>query len=216
MRPLIMAVFVLGVALAAHASETPPDGSTVKEAPAVVATTTTPSAVLSAKNASQGSLAVSSPTVAAAQAKPVVEVSSSSAPVSASAPVKLASCVAPMQSLVTFHEKEIASIKRMIDRWQEKVEAATERREGLEQEVQSTLKQADEQFQLDTKPGKREADRLRKQAARIAKDIASIEKELKSQSKELAEEVRDVSKDAQQALKDAYQQTIEAIRKSQD
>jgi len=131
-------------------------------------------------------------------------------------PAALAGSVAPLRDLVTFHEKEAESLKKMIDRWETKVEAASKRRQSLAQDVQTLLQKADEAQKQDTKAARREADRLRKQAARINKDIVAADKELKNLSKDLAGEVRDVSNETQQALRDAYQQAVEEIQKPRD
>jgi hypothetical protein len=142
-------------------------------------------------------------------------VSAEAMPAASAAPPPLAGCVAPLRELVTFHENEIAFLNQLIDRWESKVEAANKRREGLKQDVQTTLKKADDLLKQNTKVARHEAARLKKQAARIEKDIASIDRELKDQSKELAGEVREVSKETQEAFKDVTQQTILDIQKAQ-
>ena len=208
MRPIMTAALVFGAALAAHALDAIPDSPAVKEVPAVATTTAAPAAV-----------AVAAPAVSLSSAA-AVAVSSTPVPAPAlqapPAPVKLASCVAPIQDLVTFHEKEIVSLKQRIDRWDAKVKVTTKRRQDLAQDVQAKLKKADDLLKQDTKASRNEANRLKKEAVRINKDIATADRDLRDQRKDLADEIRDVSKETQQALRDAYGQAVEEIQKSQD
>jgi len=124
--------------------------------------------------------------------------------------------VAHLQDLVTFHEKEIVSLKQMMDRWNSKVGSTVKRRDDLQQEVQDKSKNVEALQAQNTKISKKEADRIKKDIARVNKDIVSINKELKSLSKELSGEVRDVSRESQQALRDSYQQVSTDIQKSQN
>jgi flagellar motility protein MotE (MotC chaperone) len=204
MRLFLATLLVFGAALFARAADAPAvkessETVTVSSAPAapapVVPVVTAVPVVPEAKSAPQAAPAVA-------------------APVPAPVPAKLAACVTPLQDLVTFHETEISSLKQRIARWDAKVQATVKRRQGLEEDVQAKRQKIDELLKQDTKAGRKEADRLKKDLARVNKDIAAIVKELKGQSKDLAEEVGDVSKETQQALKDAYQQAIQEIQKS--
>ncbi len=216
MRTLVAAVLIFGVTVA-YALDTPAASSGTRTAPeATVAPVASPVAVSSE---TKSAVPAPAPVAVSTQTK-----SETPAPVSKIEepkkaeiePVVLAGCVAPLQSMVTFHEKEIVSLKQMIDRWDAKVKESIKRRQGLEKEVKSRLQEADALLQQNTRTAKREANRLKKEAGRINKDIASINKEIKSQSRELAAEVRDVTKETQQALEDAYHQAVVDIQKSQD
>lgn len=148
-----------------------------------------------------------------AEKAPEVPKETSKAPVQASTPeVKPLGCVIHLKDLVGFHEKEMDSLKKMIERWNDKVGATIKRRQDLEQETLSISKEIDELQKADEKKSKKEIVRLNKQILRINKDIKAIGKELKVQCKELSGELKEVSKENQAALKEKFQQVINDIR----
>ena len=116
------------------------------------------------------------------------------------------SLVAPLQDLITYHNNEIASLKRLISRWDKKVSATAHRQQELEEDVKSKSQRAQELSNETSKSAKRESARLGKEISRINKDIAAIQRELTGLTKELSKELKDVSRESQQALLDAYEE----------
>jgi hypothetical protein len=193
MNPRLTAVLIWSAAFSAYALDTPVASSTTSRAVSEPAT---------------------APVAVSTETKSVIA-STAPARTAEAEPGAMAESVAPLQRVVTFHENEIVSVKQMMDRWNGKIQDLLQRRQSLDEEVQSRLKQADELLQKNTKADTREAARLKKDAGRISKDMAAIDREIKGQMKDLVSEVRDVSSETQQALRDAYQQVIADIQKSQ-
>lgn len=120
-------------------------------------------------------------------------------------------CVAHLTDLVKFHEKEIASLKSLIERWNDKVGSTIKRRQDREAQILDIGKQIDELQKSDDKSSKKEIARLTKQSARIDKDIKALDKEAKAQCRELAREIKEVSKEACAALKIKYQEVLQDV-----
>lgn len=122
------------------------------------------------------------------------------------------SLVMPLEELLGFHDAEKASLKKLMDRWNEKLGSTMKRRQEMESDIASMQQKIAELTKESSKKSKNEAARLSKAIDRSNKDIKGIDSQLKAQSKELAGELKEISREAQTALKDAYQQAITHIQ----
>lgn len=128
-------------------------------------------------------------------------------------PVKLAVCVAPLQSLVAFHEKEMANVKQLIARWDSEIGQTTQRRQELEKDLKSKNHKVEDLLKLNTKASKKEANILKKDLSKINKDLQSVDKELTNKRKNLTTEIQTLSRNSQQGVKEVSQQVVFEIQK---
>lgn len=139
------------------------------------------------------------------------------APKAEAAPVEIKplGCVAHLTDLISFHQAEILNMKKIIQRWNDKVGATVKRKQDMEKEILDIGKQIDELTQSGDKKNKKEIARLQKQSGRISKELKVIGKEMKAECKELAVELKEVSKESQTALKERFQGIIKDIQETE-
>ncbi len=243
MKPMIVAMFVSSLFLAVHAEENVPAKDAPVAQPPVAAKApdekpvpAAEPAVPEAKTTSPGDVKKTEELAASASSS-----AESNEPVSSSAPtvstvsvpspaesspakeVKKAEPVptpsvgfaAPMQTLVAFHEKEIASLKQTMTQWDAKVGPAFQRRHDLEQSLKANLQKIEDLKKQNTKADKKEANGLKKEISKIKKDLSSAEKEINAQRKVLIAETQDASRASERLLKDYNQHVLaemEALR----
>lgn len=239
MKSLIAVLFMSNLFLIVHATEMPGESSPIDSAadvklPEAALPTPVPEEIVSpsAEPAMAESKALSSdefkleeekgmPTdVVAAPVMSTASVSSSTETPAAvdsklveETPVKLAVCVAPLQSLVAFHEKEMANLKQLIARWDSEIGQTTQRRQELEQDLKSKNQKVEELLKLNTKASKKEANLLKKGISKINKDLQFVDKELTTKRKSLTTEIQTLSRDSQQGIKEVCQQVVFEIQK---
>ena len=147
--------------------------------------------------------------------KSISTVESKPAADKAASEAKTETFVNGLQTLVDYHEKQIASIKHTMAQWAPRVTADLQKQTGLQADVKAKTERMDQLLKENTKAGKREAARLKKEIAQSNKQIALMKKELVSLNKDLVVELKQMSKESQQSLKDAYQTTGQIVSQSQ-
>ncbi|MBL0057590.1 MAG: hypothetical protein IPP35_00300 [Elusimicrobia bacterium] len=196
---------------ATEAKTTPPDD--VKKPEEIAAPATTSTAATDSKDTVFSSTPVVS-TVSApspAEVPPAIEVKKVE-----TVPPPSVGFAAPLQTLVAFHEKEIASLKQTMTQWETKVGPVFQRRRDLEQSLKANLEKVEELKKLNTKASKKEANSLKKEISETKKGLSSVEKEISAQRKVLIAETRDASRVSERLLKDYNQHVtaeIEALQK---
>lgn len=159
-----------------------------------------------------GAVSVAASTVPAAVAPEALKTPESKAV----EPTPPAGCVASLQQIVAYHEKEIADLKQRIARWDVKMGATIKRQQELEKESKAKLKKREELLSQNTKASKKEANALKKEISKIQKDLQSVHKERKIQVKDLSAELKALSQESSQSFKATYQQAISDIQKSEN
>ena len=196
MKPILTSALIFGMSWAVRAVDAEKTGGVA--APEATVT--------SSETAASAAIATSTETKVALTTPAMVD----------PAPKPSLALVTPLQDLVVFHEKEITSLKGMIDRWDARIGTVVKRREGLAQDVQAKNAKIAELSKQSTRASKQEAERLRKEVGRINKDIAAISKELKAHSKDLVTDLKDIQRESQAAQRIAYQQAIADAQKAQN
>lgn len=130
-------------------------------------------------------------------------------------PTLPAGCVASLQQIVVYHEKEMADLKERIARWDVKVGPMIKRQQDLSNELKTKLKKQEDLLNQNTKASKKEASALKKEMTKIGKDLQAVDKELKIAGKDLSAEIKTLSQESSQSLKAACQQAIADIQKSE-
>lgn len=160
---------------------------------------------------------VTAPLISTTSVSPSAEVPAVAEPkVAEKTQVKLAAYVVPLQSLVAFHEKEMANMKQLIARWDSEIGRTTQRQQDLEQDLKSKNQKVEELLKLNTKAGKKEANGLKKEISKIKKEIQSVVKELTAKRKELSAEIQTLSRDSQKGVKEVCEQVISEIKKTKN
>lgn len=242
MKSLIAVLFMSNLFLIVHATDIPAESSPIEKAadvktPEAASPTPEVKEVVSPSNepamsemktpsADEGKLEEGKAMSTEAISAPVVSTTSVSsstvAPVAVEpkmaekTPVALAVCVAPLQSLVVFHEKERANAKQLIARWDSEFGRTTQRQQDLEQDLKSKNQKVEELLKLNTKAGKKEANGLKKEISKIKKEIQSVVKELTAKRKELSAEIQTLSRDSQKGVKEVCEQVISEIQKTKN
>jgi hypothetical protein len=237
MKPTLTALFVLNLTLMAHATSEPSDkpvithDSGTQDLSPAPATTAAPMAppqtemkekerafesgpVEDANVTSPEEAEPTTPAIEVASATPkalTAETTYKEAPAA-----QPEGYVAALQSLVTFHEGEIASLKNLIDRWNGKARATLQHQADVKQAVQANLRKIDALQKQNTKNARKDAASLKRDNAQSAKDLRAIGDELKAQRRELVTELQNASQASQQSSRDAYQRVIAELRKPQN
>jgi small-conductance mechanosensitive channel len=133
-----------------------------------------------------------------------------------SVPVKkspeFAGCAAPLKDIIVFHEKEAASLKKMAERWNARIQSSLERQSALRVEIESVSKDIAAKQEADERKFKKEIIILKRQLDRLAKQEKAMKKEMRQNCADLSGEVKDIAKEAQLRMKEQFTQVQEKMK----
>jgi hypothetical protein len=211
MKIVWTALLMSGLVLPLYAAEKTGDASAAEAAPSAASAPAAPGAADTASPAAPATdVKTDSPETkpgADKAAAPAETAKDAAKPAPDAAMAQPIGFVAPLQDLLAYHKKEIASLKQLIQQWNSRVGAMIQREQGMQQDVKAKTQKIADLEKENTKAGKREAARVTKDIARITKEIGLVKKERAELQREFMKELREISKESQQGLKDAYQQT---------
>lgn len=120
--------------------------------------------------------------------------------------------VAPLKDIIPFYEKEIVSMKKMIDRWNTRANLSLQRESDLAAEIASLNKNINSKKESDAKKFKKEIKSLNVQLETLLKQQKQLKRDLVKESQELAIELDSVGKQTQMSMRNLFLQTQNNLR----
>ena len=119
--------------------------------------------------------------------------------------------VVPLELLNMHYERQMSSVRKMMDHWNEKILFYVERRNNIRLEIESVEKKILELAESEKSKSKKEASRLNKRLKRLEKDQGEVSKEIQKQRKYLVKALKEESKESQTALKEIFAEVREKV-----
>ncbi len=121
-------------------------------------------------------------------------------------------CVVPLELLNMHYKSQMSSVRKMMDRWNEKILFYVKRRDNIRSEMKSVKKEIlDLADSEKNKKSKKEASRLNKRLKRLEKDEQAQSKEILKQRKNLVKALKAESKNSQTALKEKFEEVRKKV-----
>jgi len=113
--------------------------------------------------------------------------------------------VVPFELLNMHYKRQMSSVRKMMDHWNEKILFYVERRNHIRLEMESVEKKILDLAESENSKSKKEASRLNKRLKRLVKDQEEVSKEIRKQRKYLVKALKEESKESQTALKEIFE-----------
>ncbi len=122
-------------------------------------------------------------------------------------------CVAPLEFLNMHYQRQMSSVKNMMDHWNEKIHFYVKRRDDIRLEMKSVKKKILDLAELEKKKkSRKEASRLKKRLKRLEKDEKALSKEIQKQRKNFVKALKVESKKSQTALKEKFAEVRKKVK----
>jgi len=119
--------------------------------------------------------------------------------------------VVPLELLNMHYKRQMSSVRKMMDHWNEKILFYVERRNHIRLEMESVEKKILDLAESENSKSKKEASRLNKRLKRLVKDQEEVSKEIRKQRKYLVKALKEESKESQTALKEIFVEVRENV-----
>ncbi len=119
--------------------------------------------------------------------------------------------VVPLELLNMHDKRQMSSVRKLMDHWNEKILFYVERRNNIRLEMESVEKKILELAESEKSKSKKEASRLNKRLKRLEKDQGEVSKEIQKQRKYLVKALKEESKESQTALKEVFAEVREKV-----
>ena len=124
--------------------------------------------------------------------------------------------VVPLELLNMHYERQMSSVRKMMDHWNEKILFYVDRRSNIRLEMESVEKKILELAESEENKSKKEASRLNKRLKRLEKDQGEVSKDIHKQRKNLVKALKDESKESQTALKEIFAEVREKVENTEE
>jgi hypothetical protein len=119
--------------------------------------------------------------------------------------------VVPLELLNMHYERQMSSVRKMMDHWNEKILFYVERRNNIRLEMELVEKKILELAESQNSKSKKETSRLNKRLKRLEKDQGEVSKDIQKQRKYLVKALKEESKESQTALKEIFAEVREKV-----